>query len=202
MIRVGVTGGIGSGKTTLCKEWERLGAFVVYADDLAKKLMVEDEELIDKIKSVFGNKAYHEDGSLNRHFLAQEAFEKGRVAELNGLVHPVLWDKVEEISIQKEREGVDVFVKEAAILLQHGRPEDLDYVVLVEADEQQRMERVLERDNSDKEKVEGRISAQQDFSTLTGLADFVVSNNEGIKELKEKAGNLLREIRKFYKEID
>ncbi|MFY0697254.1 MAG: dephospho-CoA kinase [Balneola sp.] len=197
MIRVGVTGGIGSGKTTLCKEWERLGAFVVYADDLAKKLMVEDEELVKRIISVFGDEAYHEDGSLNRHYLAHEAFEKGRVSELNRLVHPVLWKKVEEISAQKEREGVDVFVKEAAILLQHGRPEDLDYVVLVEADEQQRTKRVVERDNSDRKKVEGRISAQQDFSALTNLADFVVTNDEGVTELKEKARLLLKEIRKF-----
>lgn len=197
MIRVGVTGGIGSGKTTLCKEWERLGVFVVYADDLAKKLMVEDEKLVKRIRSVFGDEAYHEDGSLNRHYLAQEAFEKGRVAELNRLVHPVLWKKVEEISAQKEREGADVFVKEAAILLQHGRPEDLDYVVLVEADEQQRTKRVVERDNSDRKKVEGRISAQQDFSTLRDLADFVVTNDEGVTELKEKARLLLKEIRKF-----
>jgi dephospho-CoA kinase len=197
MIRVGVTGGIGSGKTTLCKEWERLGAFVVYADDLAKKLMVEDEELVKNIKSVFGDEAYQKNGSLNRHYLAEEAFTKGRVTELNRLVHPVLWDKVEEIAAQKEREGVDVFVKEAAILLQNGRPEDLDYVVLVEADEQQRTKRVVERDNSDRKKVEGRISAQQDFSTLTDLADFVVTNNEGVTELKEKAGLLLKEIRKF-----
>ncbi len=194
---MGVTGGIGSGKTTLCKEWERLGAFVVYADDLAKKLMVEDEDLVKNIKSVFGDDSYHEDGSLNRHYLAQEAFEKGRVSELNRLVHPVLWEKVEEIADQKKREGVDVFVKEAAILLQHGRPEDLDFVVIVEADEQQRMERVLSRDNSDRKKVESRISAQQDFSTLTDLADFVVTNDEGVTELKEKAGLLLKEIRKF-----
>tara|TARA_R110001599_G_scaffold184627_5_gene378667 strand:- start:110781 stop:111374 length:594 start_codon:yes stop_codon:yes gene_type:complete len=197
MIRVGVTGGIGSGKTTLCKELERLGAFVVYADDLAKKLMVEDEELVKNIKSVFGDEAYHSDEALNREYLAQEAFEKGRVTELNRLVHPVLWKKVEEISAQKEREGVDVFVKEAAILLQNGRPEDLDYVVLVEADEQQRTERVVERDNSDRKKVEGRISAQQDFSTLRDLADFVVTNDESVTELKEKAGSLLKEIRKF-----
>ncbi|OAN64288.1 dephospho-CoA kinase [Balneola sp. EhC07] len=197
MIRVGVTGGIGSGKTTLCKEWERLGAFVVYADDLAKKLMVEDEELVKNIRSVFGDEAYLDNGILNRQFLAEEAFEKGRVAELNRLVHPVLWKKVEEISAQKEREGADVFVKEAAILLQHGRPEDLDYVVLVEADEQQRTERVVERDNSDRKKVEGRISAQQDFSTLRDLADFVVTNDEGVTELKEKARLLLKEIRKF-----
>ena len=197
MIRVGVTGGIGSGKTTLCKEWEKLGAFVVYADDLAKKLMVEDEELVKNIKSTFGDKAYDEDGGLNRQYLAQEAFEKGRVNELNNLVHPVLWKKVEEIADQKEKEGLGVFVKEAAILLQNGRPDDLDFVVLVEAKEKARVDRVIERDNSDRKKVEGRVSAQQDFSTLRDLADFVVTNDEGVTELKVKAGLLLKEIRKF-----
>ena len=197
MIRVGVTGGIGSGKTTLCKVWEKSGAFVVYADDLAKKLMVEDENLINSIKSVFGDKAYHEDGTLNRHFLAQEAFEKGRVSELNNLVHPVLWKTVEEIADQKEKEGAEVFVKEAAILLQNGRPADLDYVVLVEANKKSRIDRVIKRDNSDRTKIEGRISAQQDFSGLTHLADFVVQNDEGVNELKEKAKVLLKEIRKF-----
>ncbi|HAH51829.1 MAG TPA: dephospho-CoA kinase [Balneola sp.] len=197
MIRVGVTGGIGSGKTTLCKEWEKLGAFVVYADDLAKKLMVEDEELVKKIKSTFGDKAYDEYGSLNRQYLAQEAFEKGRVNELNNLVHPVLWKKVEEIADQKEKEGLGVFVKEAAILLQNGRPDDLDFVVLVEAKEKARVDRVIKRDNSDRNKIENRISAQQDFSGLTDLVDFIINNDEGVNELKSKAEVLLKEIRKF-----
>jgi len=197
MIKVGVTGGIGSGKTTLCKEWEKMGAFVVYADDLAKKIMVEDEQLILSIKSVFGDEAYHADGSLNRSYLANEAFEKGRVEELNDLVHPALWNAVDEIAKEKEQEGVEVFVKEAAILLKNGRPKDLDVVVLVLLDMNERMERVIKRDNTEKEKVLDRISKQQDFSSLSHLSDFELHNTGSLANLKDEARNLLEQIRKF-----
>ncbi|HBX67537.1 MAG TPA: dephospho-CoA kinase, partial [Balneolaceae bacterium] len=141
MIKVGITGGIGSGKTTFCKEWEKLGAYVLYADDFAKQLMQEDPKLQQKITKVFGDESYDSEGNLNRPYLAKEAFEKGRVEELNELVHPVLWERAEELANKKEQEGVEVFAKEAAILLQNGRPKDLDFVIIVMADQEQRIER-------------------------------------------------------------
>ncbi|MEP1307543.1 MAG: dephospho-CoA kinase [Balneola sp.] len=197
MIKVGVTGGIGSGKTTLCKEWEKLGAYVVYADDLAKKIMVEDKKLVSAIKSVFGEEAYFSDGSLNRSFLAKAAFENERVEELNDLVHPTLWKAVETVAKQKEKEGVEVFVKEAAILLKNGRPKNLDYVVLVRSDKKERIERVVKRDNTKKEKVLNRMNKQQDFSSLSHLSDFEVVNNAGLSDLKKEAQKLFEQIRKF-----
>ena len=197
MIKVGVTGGIGSGKTTLCKEWEKLGAYVVYADDLAKKIMVEDKKLVSAIKSVFGEEAYFSDGSLNRSFPAKAAFENERVEELNDLVHPALWKAVETVAKQKEKEGVEVFVKEAAILLKNGRPKNLDYVVLVRSDKKKRIERVVKRDNTKKEKVLNRMNKQQDFSSLSHLSDFEVVNNAGLSDLKKEAQKLFEQIRKF-----
>tara|TARA_R110002124_G_scaffold280073_1_gene453108 strand:- start:5949 stop:6542 length:594 start_codon:yes stop_codon:yes gene_type:complete len=197
MIKVGVTGGIGSGKTTLCKEWEKSGAFVVYADDVAKKIMVENEELIAQIKSTFGESSYHPDGSLNRSYLAEEAFEKGRVEDLNKLVHPSLWKEVAHLADKKKKEGIDVFVKEAAILLQYGRPKDLDFVVLVTADLNSRVNRVVERDNSQKELVLDRVSKQQDFNKMSDQVDYIISNDGSLEELKSKAQALLKEIKKF-----
>lgn len=194
MLKVGVTGGIGSGKTTFCKVWEKLGAYVLYADDLAKELMSTDSKLITQIKSTFGEQAYTKDGKLNRGYLAEEAFSKGRVKELNDIVHPRFWEKVSEIAVQKEAEGVSVFVKEAAILLQHGRPNSVDKVVLVIADKANRIERVIERDNTHKEKVEERVDAQQDFEKLSSLADYIVYNDGTLNELKEKATKLFNEI--------
>lgn len=194
MIKVGITGGIGSGKTTFCKEWEKLGAYVVYADNFAKELMLENETLKDKIRQVFGNDAYNSNGHLNREYLAQEAFEKGRVAELNELVHPVLWKKIEELAKKKESEGIRVFAKEAAILLNNGRPEGLDYVILVLADQQQRIKRTVERDQSSEEKIKSRIQKQPDFDTLTHLADFVVFNNEDEDTLRKKAKEIYNEL--------
>ncbi len=197
MIKVGVTGGIGSGKTTFCKEWEKQGAYVVYADDLAKELMVSDQELIRDIKSTFGGSSYHSDGSLNRVFLAQEAFEKGRVEELNKLVHPVLWRKVGELEFQQELDGTDVFVREAAILLNKGRPKDLDFVVVLKAGEQDRIKWVVERDRSNVQKVSDRISAQQPTKELIKYADFVITNNGSMEELQMKAKELFLHIKKL-----
>lgn len=197
MIKVGVTGGIGSGKTTLCKEWEKLGAYVVYADDLAKKIMVDDAELKSQIKSVFGDDSYNSNGTLNRSHLAKEAFENNRVDELNALVHPALRKAVDKLVEKKEREGIEVFVKEAAILMQHGRPEDLDLVVLVTADVDTRVARVVQRDNTQEELVLDRVSKQQNFKDFLDLVDIKVSNNGSLEELINKAQELFNDIKKI-----
>ena len=197
MIKVGVTGGIGSGKTTLCKEWEKLGAFVIYADDLAKKIMVKDEQLIAQIKSVFGEESYHKNGNLNRSYLAKKAFQEGRVEELNKLVHPALWRAVDLIAKKKEEEGVEVLVEEAAILLQNGRPKDIDYVVLVTAEFDSRIDRVVKRDNTERKLILDRVSQQQDFESLSSIIDYNISNNGSLEDLKSKAQNLFNEIKKF-----
>lgn len=194
MITVGITGGIGSGKSTFCKFWEEQGAFVVYADDLAKELMIKDEELVSRIKSCFGEKSYHQDGTLNRSYLAEEAFRKGRIEELNTLVHPVLHRKTQELVRQKASEGVHVFAEEAAVLLNNGRPNWLDYVVLITAPKQNRVDRVVQRDDSEEELVLDRIQNQPDFESLYPLCDFIVDNAGSLEELKQKAIKIYRLI--------
>ena len=195
MIKVGITGGIGSGKTTFCKEWEKLGAFVLYADDYAKKLMQQDVKLRQEIKRVFGDQSYDANGNLNRPYLARKAFEKGRVNELNELVHPVLWEKSANLAAQKEREGVEVFAKEAAILLNNGRPAGLDYVVIVMADEDRRVQRTSERDQATEKEIRHRMAKQPDFESLVQLADFVVLNNGTLEDLKTKAAEIFKKIK-------
>ncbi|MCH2449571.1 MAG: dephospho-CoA kinase [Gracilimonas sp.] len=194
MIKVGVTGGIGSGKTTLCKEWGKMGAYILYADDLAKKLMNENEELKSKIVKVFGEQSYDASGDLDRSYLASEAFEKGRVEELNELVHPVLWKKAKDIAEEKKREGVKVFAKEAAILLNNGRPKGLDYVVLLLADEENRIDRTKERDQTSENRIRDRISKQPDFNELIPLADLVITNDGSLEELKNKSRQVFKNI--------
>lgn len=195
MIKVGITGGIGSGKTTFCKEWEDLGAYVIYADDFAKKLMSENMDLKKKIRDKFGDEAYLENGTLNRSFLAREAFQKGRVNELNQIVHPILWKEVDKLASQKEKEGLDIFAKEAAILLNNGRPADLDYIILILADERTRVKRTINRDNSEEKEVTERISKQPNFEDLTHLADFVVYNDGSLDKLKEKARTIFKQLK-------
>lgn len=187
MLKIGITGGIGSGKTTICNIWQSLGAYVLNADDLAKEIMVSDPEVKQKIMEAFGDESYHHDGSLNRTYLADEAFAKSRVQELNAIVHPAIPKATQEIMEKAERKGTEVFVYEAALLLQNLRPENLDKVVLVLSDSAKRVERVAERDDVKEQKVLDRINNQQNFEELTDQADVIIRNNGTLKDLKEKS---------------
>lgn len=190
MITIGITGGIGSGKTTVCKHWESLGAQVIYADALAKELMVKKPELINAIKREFGEDSYYEDGSLNKDYLSRQAFELGKVDRLNQLVHPEVYKETGRIIDEAEQAGIKVLVKEAALLLLKGRPKNLDHIVLVLADEQLRTVRVALRDLAGPEGIKKRIRKQQDFSKLTHLADSIIENNGDLKELLQKADDI------------
>ncbi|MEX2601978.1 MAG: dephospho-CoA kinase [Balneolaceae bacterium] len=194
MIRTGITGGIGSGKSTICKCWRDLGAYVVNSDQLAKELMVQDSRLREEIRFHFGTKAYKQDGSLNRHYLARAAFREGRVEELNRLVHPVLKREIQSLIEVAESEGHPMFVQEAAILLNNGRPGYLDYVVLVRAEKSRRMMWVAERDSMSEADVEARMGAQSSDEDLQPLCDYIIENNSTKNELIRKAEELYRTI--------
>ncbi len=190
MLKVGITGGIGSGKSSVCEVWRSLGVQVINADDLAKAIMVNNSTVREALVDSFGEQAYHSDGSLNRSFLARQAFEKGRVQELNAIVHPHIPARIEELMRNAEREGLPLTVYEAALLLQNGRPDYLDSIVLVLADKEQRLEWVQQRDETSAELVLNRINKQQDFSKLSPLADVVLENNGTLEELNQKAETL------------
>lgn len=187
MVTVGVTGGIGSGKSTVCEIWSKMGAYVLNADDLAKQLMVSDPEIKAELTETFGKASFLPDGSLNREHLSMEAFEKNRVEELNAIVHPRLPDAARRRMREAKESGYDVFVYEAALLLENLEPGDLDYIVLVLADEEHRLERVRRRDDSSIEEIKQRMNKQRDFEEATDHADFVIRNNGTLEELQKKA---------------
>jgi dephospho-CoA kinase len=197
MVKVGITGGIGSGKTTVCRVWESMGAVVIYADELAKKLMVDDDGLVSQIISVFGNESYHADGTLNRQYLAKEAFDKGKVENLNRIVHPAVAKKVKQLMEQAEAQGADMFVEEAALLLSKGRPAEFDYIVIVTADQTDRINWVRERDGSAQDEILARMKKQQSFDELMPLCDFVIENDSTVESLKRKAQDLYRQMLKL-----
>lgn len=194
MKKVGVTGGIGSGKSTFCRVWERLGAAVYYADDAAKELMITDLELVNKLKEAFGEATYYADGTLNKEHLIREAFEKGEVDTLNGLVHPVVAKDFRAFVKEAESENKEIVVKEAALLLMGGRPEDLDLIVLILSEKENRVARVVQRDGVSEGDVENRDRKQPVFDQLAHLADHIVRNNGTIKELEAEAEKLYTTI--------
>ena len=190
MISVGITGGIGSGKSTVARTWESLGAEVVFADDLAKELMQADPVLRQNLTDTFGEQTFNPDGSLNKPHLIEEAFHKNRVEELNSIVHPAIHKEIQSQIARAEEAGIKLFAYEAAILLNNGRPDYLDVVVLVTSNRKKRLARVSERDSVDERDVAARMAKQPDFATLTHLADHVIENNGSLDELREKSAGL------------
>lgn len=191
---VGLTGGMASGKSTVAQHWESLGAYVMYADDVAKSLMTEDPQLVQQLKETFGQETYLPDGRLNKPHLRREAFEKGRVESLNGLVHPAVYRESRRLIHAKASEGYPVFVKEAALLLKKGRPEGFDAIVMVDAPEAQRIRRVAERDQLPEVEVKSRIRSQQSDKELRELSDVIIQNTGSRSELLKKAETVYQQL--------
>ena len=195
MKRLGVTGGIGSGKTTVCRMLEELGARVFYADDEAKRLLANDPSVRRNVIDVFGPESYLPDGSPDRRFLARMAFaDKTLLDRLNALVHPLVLRRFEEAAQQARREGASLMVKEAALIFEAGAEHRLDTVAVVEAPLPVRIERVCERDGVSYEDVAARIANQADPSLLRERADIVLENDSDPGQLRRKVERLYRDM--------
>jgi dephospho-CoA kinase len=191
---VGVTGGIGSGKTQFCNYLAELGAFVFNADRVAKELMVADENVISAIKQAFGSEAYLNDGQLNKPYLAHQAFALKRSGELNAIVHPAVYKETERQAKQAEKQGFALFIKEAALLLQNGRPALYDYIVWVEASVDIRLKRTKKRDNVTEETVLDRMGRQANLEDVRHWVDEVIINNGSEEELSLLANDFWQRL--------
>lgn len=175
MIKVGITGGIGSGKTTICKMFELLDIPIYYADTRAKYLMSHDKGLKTAIKQLLGDDAYHRNGRLNRQKVASIVFnDKKKLAALNALVHPA-------VAIDGElwfsQQNSPYAVKEAALMIESKSHIHLDKLIVVVCDEEIRIKRVIERDNTSREQVESRIKSQLSDEARLEHADYTIDNS-------------------------
>jgi dephospho-CoA kinase len=175
MLRIGITGGIGSGKSTVSKIFEVLGIPVYYADDASKRLMNEDETLKEKIRSIFGNETYI-DGQLNRAYLSTIVFNNPeKLSLLNSIVHPAT---IKDAADWMKRQTAPYAIKEAALIFESGSQEHLDKVIGVYAPAAIRIQRVMQRDNATREAVLGRMNKQIDEEMKMRLCDYVITNDE------------------------
>lgn len=194
MLRIGITGGIGSGKTTACKLFEKLGVPVYYADQRAKELMSENKQLRSQITELFGSEAYLEDGSLNRSYLASVVFgDEAKLTKLNALVHPVVAQDSESWNQILEKHHYKYSLREAALLVETGSYKLLDKLIVVTAPEAERVKRVMTRDGSTAAQVQARINAQMPESEKVKLADFVITNSDLIA-LAQQVKNIHEQI--------
>ena len=176
MLKIGITGGIGSGKTTVCRIFESFNVPIYYADDRAKWLMVNNEFLINGIQQLFGNEAYFDDGTLNRNHISTIAFKNSsKLLELNALVHPFVI-KDSEIWYNSLK-NIPYAIKEAALLIESGGYKQLDQLIVVTAPLEERIRRVMLRDSAEREAVEARIAKQMPEAEKVALADFIIEND-------------------------
>jgi dephospho-CoA kinase len=176
MLKIGITGNIGSGKTTVSKIFEVLGIPVFYADDEAKKVMVNDSILIDEIKQAFGMESYFEDGSLNRKFIAGIVFNNDvELKKLNAIVHPAVFRAFDNWLAQFK--NAPYILKEAALLFESSSYKMCDQSIMVTAPLNLRVERVMQRDGLTKEEILSREAKQFSEEKKLQLADYAIKND-------------------------
>lgn len=175
MLRIGLTGGIGSGKSTVARILETLGIPVYYADDAAKQIMNTDEGLKQEIRKHFGDASYVDD-RLDRKYLAGIVFKNAEKLELlNSLIHPVTIRHSEEWF---SRQKAPYAVREAALLFESGASARLDFIIGVYAPQALRIQRVIKRDGLSVEEIKSRMSRQINEEMKMKLCDAVIRNDE------------------------
>ncbi|MBI5217187.1 MAG: dephospho-CoA kinase [Ignavibacteriae bacterium] len=188
LLVIGLTGNIGSGKSEVARMFEQLGAKVISADALAKDLMVSDTSVRKTIREEFGEESYLSDGSINRSFLAKKVFaDTQQLKLLNSIVHPAVIQSIEKQISREEKTGTySLFIVEAALIFEAGIENMFEYLIVVVADEEDCIRRVMKRDNSSREEVMKRMKSQIDQKRKAGKVDFVIHNIGTMKELKGK----------------
>lgn len=185
---IGLTGGIGSGKTTIANYFGAMGVPVYIADDEAKKVM-QSASIIKQIKTAFGDSLF-ENEILNRAKLAEIVFnDADKLAQLNAIVHPAVKQDFELWLNENKKYGYVVY--EAAILFESGRYKECDVIITVTAPEEVRIERVVKRDNTTREQVLSRMKMQWNDEKRISLSNFVI-NNSNLKIAKEEVVKILK----------
>ena len=175
MLKVGITGGIGSGKSMVCRVFSTLGIPIFYADDAARYVMEHDIEIIQNIKALFGSEAYI-GATLNRTHIAAIVFQnKGKLAQLNALTHPATIRYGQEWMQQQQAPYI---IKEAAIFFETGSDKDMDVMLGVFAPVDLRINRTLHREGMNTEKIKERIALQMDEVEKMKRCDYVITNDE------------------------
>lgn len=177
MLKIGVTGGIGSGKTTVCQVFEVLGIPIFYADAVAKQIMHTDKKLQQEIQQAFGKQSYTTEGQLDRKYIAHIVFSDSKKLDtLNAIVHPAVFTAFDNWAA--EQTHVPYVVKEAALLFESKSYKMCDYAVLIQAPLDLKIRRIMQRDDIGLEEVQLRMSRQLTDEQKEPLADFILINDE------------------------
>lgn len=200
MLRVGLTGGIASGKSTVARMMASLGAEVLDADQVVRDLMQSGKPVYQQVVKHFGREIVNPDGEINRKRLADAVFPTGRVRELNSIVHPAVIQKQDEWMDEVGRRNPEgMAVVEAALILEAGAQGHFDEIVVVTAPLQQRTERFAKRFKMTQEaaraEVERRSAAQMPDEEKVKKADYVIENSGSLAGLEKQVKQVFSQLR-------
>jgi len=196
MLKVGLTGGIGSGKSTASKFFEKLGAFILDADKEAKNLLEKNEIVQHEVISEFGTDIINTTGKVDKNKLARVAFQDvDHQRRLNSVVHPYIYDLIDKTFDKVLNDGkYDVFIIDAAMIYESGYDIHLDYIIVITAQLKNRMERALARKTLTREEILKRIEFQWPEEEKVGMADFVIHNDGTEKELNDNIKSIIKKL--------
>ena len=196
MLKVGLTGGIGSGKSTASKFFEKLGAFILDADKEAKNLLEKNEIVQHEVISEFGTDIINTTGKVDKNKLARVAFQDvDHQRRLNSVVHPYIYDLIDKTFDKVLNDGkYAVFIIDAAMIYESGYDIHLDYIIVITAQLKNRMERALSRKTLTREEILKRIEFQWPEEEKVGMADFVIHNDGSEKELNDNIKSIIKKL--------
>jgi len=196
MLRVGLTGGIGSGKSTASNFFESFGSFVINADEEAKNLLSSSDTVQHELISEFGTDIIDVSGQINKAKLARVAFQdEEHQQRLNSVIHPYIYNIIDNQFNRILNEGkFDIFIVDGALIFESGYDIHMDYIIVVTALLKNRMERALNRKTLSREEILKRIDLQWPEEEKVNLADFVIHNDGSEDELKKNVKNLIEKL--------
>ena len=196
MLRIGLTGGIGTGKSAASKILEKLGAYIFDADKEAKKILLSNETIKSELISEFGSDIMTGDGNVDNNKLARVAFQdQDHQLRLNTIVHPYVFKEIDKNFDRELDNGKhDIFVVDAALVYESGADTHMDYVIVITALIKTRMERALARETLSREEILKRMDLQWSEEEKVALADFVIHNDGPEKELIKNITDIYKEL--------
>lgn len=193
IVIIGITGGIGSGKSTIATWVEEAGYPVISSDKLAKELMTSNDEIKLKLINAFGEEIYLQDGSLNKTLMSELIFSQknSQVSKINQIVHPFVINEIVRIGEDFAIEGKKLIFVESALMYESGMAEGYDYIITVFTNEEKVIERVKKRSGLSEERIRTIMKSQLNPIEKKKLADFVIDNNGTVEQLRSSFDLLL-----------
>jgi dephospho-CoA kinase len=198
VLKIAITGGAGSGKSMVARMFQELGGAVLDADEIAHRVVAVGAPAWQELKQAFGPEFFGEDGELDRARMARQVFADPEARlRLNEIVHPHVAKEIRERLEDLRGRGVRMVLVEVPLLFEAGLAEGYDKVIVVDADSQEQVARLLERDRRDEAEIQGIINAQMPLQDKAAKADFVVNNRGALPDTRKQVEKIWGELKKI-----